>query len=194
MIEEICAGKRYIICGFDESHKGDSIYPDKPEIIVGVFSENILDGIPELGKHKRDFEGAREWMEQEKDWWFSLLRGEKYKNIPCNLSYEAPKLISQFLEKKGWNNNYEKMKEDKVHLGIHLDGEACEDYESKIISHFSLLPFEEIKAKNYIKSRDENGRFIQPRIVKIADAIGNKLYHFSLEELFNHPRLVYVAD
>lgn len=182
----VCVPKDYFGVGLDESGHGAK---KRVEIVVAIFSECHEDCIARDFSKRRDQSDLETVIQNGAEITFAVLTGNKYRLKPCNLGYQAPKLIEYIMSLKNFKT---------TSLEIFLDGKPPKDYEEELFKNLLKKRADYIKVNNYPKSHNKraNGlkQFHQPRIVRAADVMASNLFDLPFDELIQHPNLAYVAD
>ena len=172
-----------LTCSADESNHGNGewgVPEDRKigEVIVVTFSYFQTDISPQHFTKKRDYSFVDKWIEDSKrDYLFTLLIGPQYQAVYSNLPFAVPRVIDEYLRRKGVNPS---------ELNIFLDGKINRGDKKRMANYFSTRA-SRIKVDDFPKSK---GIFC-PTGVYVADAISHYLYtDVSLEKLLKDERFV----
>ncbi|MBI4155331.1 hypothetical protein HY498_04565 [Candidatus Woesearchaeota archaeon] len=162
--------------GDDSNHAGSS----KGEIILATFSFCYKDSVVYEFSNKRDFQKAIEWMKNGRDYRFTLLTDEKYRESSSNLVEIVPHLIWD------WLITNKDLGIEEIHL--FLDGRLNGFEKRKLVNEFQDFKFSVYNFTKKLRNKDGHisKMFREPNVVYMADVWANMFFrNKSLEQLLD---------
>ncbi len=176
-----------LIVGVDDTnHAHDNRV--KGELVLATFSYAPDDSIVRQFSNRRDYEMAQRWLrEGDRDYRFTMLTGDKWRECSQNLVYASPVLIRAFLKENS------RLGIDGIKL--YLDGSLTSQGKKYLRDSFADFPGPRFVVGNFIKKGKSRGgrtqkRPICPRVVYMADVLAHRIGSDSVENVLKDMKFV----
>jgi hypothetical protein len=172
-------------CGADDSnHAGDT----RGEFIIVTFSTLREDSIVKPFPNCRDYKKTHKWLEHpERDYRFTILSTEKYRNRGDNVPSIAPYILHYYLKEEGLLF---------PQVNLYLDGWLNGNMKREIRDFLTgRQGIEKVVVDNFTKKGNKNKfqkRHNCPELVYRADTIANEFTSENrpVMEILSHEKLV----